>query len=64
MNTLQSALEQLIGKDVYIKLLVEKSFKGAVSAVGSDYLIITTSSRSHIVPYSAIAHIDQNSDQL
>jgi hypothetical protein len=61
MKTLQNALEQLIGKDVYVKLILEKSFNGTLDIAGADYLVLTTSARSHIIPYTAVAHIDPSS---
>lgn len=58
MDTLQSALAALIGKKVYVKLVLEKSFNGTIAAAGTDYLVLDTDIRSHIIPYTAVAHID------
>jgi len=62
MSTIQKALEPLIGRDVYVKPILEKSFSGRLDTAGSDYLTVTTAGRSHIIPYTAVAHIDPNSN--
>ena len=64
MNTLKSALEPLIGKDVYVKLILDKSFNGTLETVGSDFVVLNTSGRPHIIPFTAIAHVDPNSSQI